>query len=99
MLHTPFSAIVEALRAVVPQTMAERGQHSEQLWDALWACMGHCTYPTCGIYKPIPPFGTHLGALETPAADLISHCLTLSAEFRRLSRSWVEETAAGVSRA
>ncbi len=32
--------IVKALRAVVPQTMAERGRHSEQLWDALRALYG-----------------------------------------------------------
>ena len=30
--------------------------------------------------KPEPAIGAHFGPIETPAADLISHCLTLSAE-------------------
>ena len=44
--------------------------------------------------KPAYAIVSLFGPIETPAADLISHCLTLSAEFlnfRGLGRSWVDQ--------
>ena len=33
------------------------------------------------VDEPEPPVGSHNGPLETPAADFIYHCFTLSADF------------------
>ena len=65
--------------------MAERGRHSEQLWDALRALYGtlHLPYMRNRNLR----FGSHLGALETPAADfiyLLSHIVCGIAKMLRI---------------
>ena len=39
--------------------------------------------------KPGHAIVVHFGPIETPAADLISHCLTLSAELQTCSAQWI----------
>ena len=67
-----FARIAKALRAVDPQTMEQPcGCNPRPI-------LGGVDEP---YMKPEPAIVAHLGPIETPAADLISHCLTLSAEF------------------
>ena len=71
MLFCYFWEIANVLRTVDPQALGQPcGRDS-------WPILGgvHAT-----LHKPVPAIVVHFGPIETPAADLISHCLTLSAE-------------------